>query len=123
MTRIFSDVPPDHPAMGSMVMNISANMLGLSNAATPLGLKAMEELDTLNKNSGTATNAMCTFLAINTGNVQLIPATVIALRAAAGSGNPTEILGPVLVASIITMAVGITSARWMSTWKIFKVRS
>ena len=96
MTRLFPDVPADHPAMGAMIMNISANMLGLTNAATPFGLKAMEELNKLNTKVGTATDAMCTFLVINTSSVQLIPATVIAIRAAAGSSNPTEILGPVM---------------------------
>ena len=79
MSRLFPDVPVDHPAMGAMLMNISANMLGLANAATPLGLKAMEELNKLNKKLGTATDAMCTFLVINTSNVQLIPATVMGI--------------------------------------------
>ena len=82
-TRLFPEVPPDHPAIGSMVMNISANMLGLGNAATPFGLKAMEELDKLNPEKGTATNSMITFLAINTAGMTIIPATAIAVRAAA----------------------------------------
>ena len=86
--RLFPDVPSDHPAVGAMIMNIAANMLGLSNAATPLGLKAMEELNKLNPKVGTATNAMVTFLAINTGGLILIPATAIAVRAAVGSANP-----------------------------------
>ncbi|MDR0842401.1 MAG: nucleoside recognition protein, partial [Acidobacteriota bacterium] len=77
LRRLFPDVPPGHPAMGSMTMNIAANMLGLSNAATPLGIKAMEDLEKLNKTPGVATDAMCTFLTINTGSVQLIPATMI----------------------------------------------
>jgi spore maturation protein A len=113
-TRLFPGVPADHPAMGAMIMNISANILGLSNAATPLGLKAMEELNTLNPKAGTATDAMCTFLVINTSNVQLIPATVIAIRAASGSANPTEILGPVIVATAISLIVGITTVRLLS---------
>lgn len=120
MTRIFPDVPPDHPAMGAMVMNISANMLGLMNAATPLGLKAMEELNKLNKKAGVATDAMCTFLVINTSNVQLIPATVIAIRASAGSSNPTEIIGPVILASIVTWIVGITTVKLMARLRIFR---
>ena len=120
MTRLFPDVPTGHPAMGAMVMNISANMLGLANAATPLGLKAMEELNKLNKNAGTATDAMCTFLVINTCNVQIIPATVIAIRASAGSANPTEILGPVIVATTISMAVGITVVKALAKLRIYK---
>ncbi len=119
-TRIFPDVPPDHPAMGAMIMNISANMLGLSNAATPLGLKAMEELNKLSKKAGTATDAMCTFLVINTSNVQLIPATVIAIRAAAGSANPTEILGPVLLATATSLIVGISTVKLLAKLPIYR---
>jgi len=119
-TRLFPDVPPDHPAMGAMIMNISANMLGLANAATPLGLKAMEELNKLNKKLGTATDAMCTFLVINTSNVQLIPATVIALRAAAGSTNPTDILGPVIVATTVNTIVGVITVKLFAKLPIFK---
>ena len=84
--RLFPDVPSDHPAIGSIVLNMAANILGLGNAATPLGLKAMEELQELNPNKDTATNAMCTFLAINTSSVQLIlPATVVALMGTASN--------------------------------------
>src|SRR5437764_5027382 len=78
---LFPDVPPDHPAMGSMLMNIAANMLGLGNAATPLGIRAMAELQKLNPHPGTATNAMCTFLAICTASIQLIPATAVGILA------------------------------------------
>lgn len=120
MKRLFPDVPPDHPAMGAMIMNISANILGLANAATPLGLKAMEELNKLNKKLGTATDAMCTFLVINTSNVQLIPATVIAIRAAAGSASPTEIIGPVIVATTISTVVGVITVKLMAKMKVFK---
>jgi len=88
MTRIFPDVPAEHPAMGSMIMNMSANMLGLANAATPLGLRAMQDLEKLNPRPGTASNAMCTFLALNTSSVQLIPASAVAILAAAGSVQP-----------------------------------
>ncbi len=119
-TRLFPDVPPEHPAMGAMIMNISANMLGLANAATPLGLKAMEELNKLNKKLGTATDAMCTFLVINTSNVQLIPATVIAIRAAAGSTNPTEILGAVIVATTVSTIIGVTVVKLFAKLKVFK---
>ena len=84
--RLFPDVPKDHPAIGSIVLNMAANILGLGNAATPLGLKAMEELQELNPKKDTATNAMCTFLAINTSSVQIIlPATVVALMGAESS--------------------------------------
>lgn len=120
MTRLFPDVPADHPAMGAMIMNLSANMLGLANAATPLGLKAMEELNKLNKKLGTATDAMCTFLVINTSNVQLIPATVIAIRAAAGSANPTEILGPAIVATTISTVVGVLVVKALGRMKFYK---
>ncbi len=120
LMRLFPDVPPEHPALGAMVMNISANMLGLGNAATPLGLKAMEELNKLNPKSGTATDAMCTFLVINTSNVQLIPATVIAVRAAAGSADPTEIIGAVILATTVNTIVGIAAVKWLARWKVFR---
>ncbi len=119
-TRLFPDVPADHPAMGAMIMNIASNMLGLANAATPFGLKAMEELNKLNKKVGTATDAMCTFLVINTSSVQLIPATVIAIRAASGSSNPTEILGPVILATTVNTTVGIIVVKILSRFRIFK---
>ena len=108
---LFPDVPHDHPAMGSMIMNISANMLGLGNAATPFGLKAMEELEKLNPEKGTATNAMCTFLAINTAGLTLIPATAIAVRAAAGSSDPTIIIGTSIFGASCATIVGISSAK------------
>lgn len=104
---LFPEVPADHPAMGSMVMNIAANVLGLNNAATPLGLRAMRDLETLNPNPGTATNAMCTFLAINTGSVQLISVNAIAVLAAAGSKNPTAIVGTTLVATFFSSVAGL----------------
>ena len=85
MVRLFPDVPPNHPAMGAMILNMSANGLGLGNAATPFGIRAMQELDKLNTEKGTATNAMALFLAINTSSVTLLPTGVIALRAAAAS--------------------------------------
>src|SRR5690606_37790896 len=85
MVRAFPDVPADHPAMGAMILNMSANALGLGNAATPFGIRAMQELDKLNTRPGTATNAMALFLAINTSGITLLPTGVIAIRAAAGS--------------------------------------
>ena len=120
MVRLFPEVPPEHPAMGAMIMNISANLLGLGNAATPLGLKAMEELNKLNRKTGTATDAMCTFLVINTSNVQIIPATVIAVRAAAGSAEPTEIVGAVILATAVNTIAGIMTVKWMARWKVFR---
>lgn len=111
MRWIFPDIPDGHPAQGAILMNISANMLNLENAATPLGLKAMQELQTLNPEKDTATDSMAMFLAINTSNVTLIPFTIIAYRAAAGSENPTEpIVGIVLVTSISTV-VAIIAAK------------
>ncbi|NJD23152.1 MAG: nucleoside recognition protein, partial [Melioribacter sp.] len=108
---LFPDVPQDHPAMGPMIMNISANMLGLGNAATPFGLKAMEELDKLNPEKGTATNAMVTFLAINTAGLTLIPATAIAVRAASGSSDPTIIIGTSIFGASCATFVGILTAK------------
>jgi len=108
--RIFPEVPADHPAIGSMVMNISANMLGLGNAATPFGLKAMEELNSINPNKGTATNSMITFLAINTAGLTLIPATAIAVRAASGSSNPTIIIGTTMFAAFCATLTGLLVA-------------
>lgn len=104
---LFPEIPRDHPAMGSVIMNISANILGLGNAATPFGLKAMQELQTLNKRPDEATPAMCTFLAINTGCVTFIPATIIAIRAAANSSDPTIIVGPTIIATFFSMCMAI----------------
>jgi spore maturation protein SpmA len=105
MSRLFPEIPANHPAMGAMMMNISANMLGVSNAATPLGLKAMAHLNDLNQRKGVATNAMCTFLALNTSSIQLVPATAINILAINGSKNPTAIVGSTLIAtSIATIA-------------------
>jgi spore maturation protein SpmA len=108
---LFPDVPPDHPAMGAMIMNISANMLGLGNAATPFGLKAMEELDKLNPEKGTATNTMCTFLTVNTAGLTLIPATAIAIRSASGSSDPAIIIGTAIFGATCATTVGITAAK------------
>lgn len=118
--RLFPEVPPDHPAVGSMVMNISANMLGLGNAATPFGLKAMEELESLNPNKGTATNSMVTFLAINTAGMTIIPATAIAIRAAAGSADPTIIIATSLFGSTCATITGVTVAKLFEKFPIGK---
>ena len=110
LRRLFPDVPEGHPALSAMVMNIAANMLGLGNAATPLGIKAMQELDRLNPEKGRATHAMCLFLAINTSNVTLLPLGVIAVRAAAGARDPASIIVPTLLATTISTitAVAVT---------------
>ena len=118
MRRLFPDVPPEHPAMGSMLMNMSANMLGLGNAATPLGLRAMNDLERLNPRPGVATNAMCTFLAINTSAVQLIPATAIAILAASGSTRPTAIVGTALLATLCAASVAIISVKLLEKSEI-----
>jgi spore maturation protein A len=120
MVRLFPDVPADHPAMGSMIANIAANMLGLGNSATALGLKAMQDLESLNKKAGTATNAMVTFLTINTTSITLIPATVIGLRAAAGSTNPTAIIGTTLLATICGTIVGVTASKLLQRRKHYR---
>lgn len=118
--RLFPEVPADHPAIGSMVMNISANMLGLGNAATPFGLKAMEELDKLNPTKGTATNSMVTFLAINTAGMTLIPATAIAVRAASGSSNPAVIIGTSIFGAFCAVVVGLTAAKLFERFPVPK---
>jgi spore maturation protein SpmA len=112
MVKLFPDVPPTHPAMGAIILNISANMLGLGNAATPFGIKAMVELNKLNPLKGTATNAMCLFLAINTSSVTLFPLGVIGVRAAANSSNPAAIFLPTLLATLCSTVVGVSVASW-----------
>ncbi len=111
MVKLFPDVPPDHPAMGAMILNLAANALGLGNAATPFGIRAMQELDTLNPQHGTATDAMALFLAINTSSVTLLPTGVIALRAAAGSSDPAAILPTTLFATIGSTTVAMIAAK------------
>ena len=113
LVRLFPDVPPNHPAMGSMVMNMAANMLGLANAATPLGLRAMQDLEKLNPHPGTASNAMCTFLALNTSSVQIIPATAVAILATMGASNPTGIIGTALVATTCSTVAAILAVKFL----------
>jgi len=110
MTRLFPSVPPEHPAMGAMILNFSANILGLGNAATPFGIRAMQELNKLNPHPGTATNAMALFLAINTSSITLLPTGVIALRASLGAAEPAAILPTTLFATLFATITGITSA-------------
>ena len=114
MTRLFPEVPPEHPAMSAMIMNLAANALGLGNAATPMGIKAMQELDKLAAEKGTATNAMCLFLAINTSSVTILPRGVITVRAAAGAHDPAGIFLPTLVATICSTTVAIIAARTLA---------
>ena len=121
MRRLFPDVPPEHPAMGSMVMNMAANMLGLLNAATPLGLRAMEDLESLNPRPGTATNAMCTFLAINTSSIQLIPVTAVGVLAVRGAANPSAIIGTSFVASVIAACSAIVAVKFFEKLPMFRL--
>ncbi|MEL6343931.1 MAG: nucleoside recognition domain-containing protein [Myxococcota bacterium] len=111
MVRLFPDVPPDHPAMSAMILNMAANALGLGNAATPFGIKAMQELNRLNPEKGTATNAMCLFLAINTSSVTLLPTGVIAIREALGSQDAAGIMPTTLMATILSTTAAITAAK------------
>jgi len=118
MVRLFPDVPPDHPAMGSIVLNMSANMLGLGNAATPLGLKAMEELQELNPHKKTASNAMVMFLAINTSSVQLIlPATVVALMGAVSS----QIFITTIIATLCSTTAAVITVKLLEKSKRFAI--
>ena len=121
MIRLFPDVPPEHPAIGAMVMNMAANMLGLGNAATPLGLRAMGLLEKLNPHPGVASNAMCTFLAINTASIQLIPTTAIGLLAIAGSKNPTAIVPAAFLATLIAATSGVLSAKLLEKLPMFRL--
>jgi spore maturation protein SpmA len=123
LRRLFPEVPENHPAMGAMVMNLAANMLGLANAATPLGLRAMRHLETLNPRPGTATNAMCTFLAINTSSIQLIPTTTVAILAAQKSQDPTAIVGTSLIATFFSTLAGISAVKWMQNWRVFRAEA
>lgn len=120
MVRIFPEVPPDHPAMGAMIMNFSANMMGLGNAATPFGLRAMEELDKLNPAKGVATNAMVMFLAINTSSLALLPTGVVALRASLGSADPAAIIPTTLFATVCSTTIAIIAV--LALQRFFPVR-
>lgn len=108
---IFPRLPAGHPAMNAILMNLSANVLGLGNAATPFGIKAMEEMQKINPYGESASDEMCTFLAVNTSSITLIPTTVIALRAAAGAANPADILGTTIVATFCSTAVALLADR------------
>ena len=111
LRRLFPEVPPGHPAAGSIVLAVAANMLGLNNAATPLGIKAMEELQALNPDKAAATNPMVTFMAVTTSGVQLIPATMIGVLLAAGSQQPTAIIAPSRVATFAGTVAAVIAAK------------
>ncbi len=120
---LFPDIPANHPAMGAMVMNIAANMLGLANAATPFGLQAMKELQSLNEHVKIASNSMCVFLAINTSSVQLIPATAIAFLAANGSKNPSSVIFSSLIATSVSTVVAIISVKYLAKLPRFQIKA
>lgn len=108
---LFPEIPADHPAIGAMIMNVAANMLGLSNAATPLGIKAMEELQELNPEKETASNAMVTFMTLNTAGIQFIPATMIGVLVAAGSKTPTAIISTTIIGTTCGAIAAVSSAK------------
>ncbi|AFS77200.1 spore maturation protein A [Gottschalkia acidurici 9a] len=108
---LFPNIPKNHPAMSSIVMNMVTNMFGAGNSATAIGIKAMEEMNTLNRDKRKATNDMCMFLVINMSSIQLIPITVLKLRADAGSANPTEIIGTTLIATLVSTVIGVLTAK------------
>ncbi|SNX53862.1 nucleoside recognition domain-containing protein [Thermoanaerobacterium sp. RBIITD] len=117
--KLFPEVPKDHPAIGAMIMNISANMLGLGNAATPFGIKAMEYLQELNMRD-IASNSMCTFLVINTASVQLIPAVMIGIRASLGAKNPADFVIAGLLSSVTAIIAGVTTVKILEKSPLFK---
>lgn len=114
--RLFPDLPTDHPAVGSMLMNLIANMFGMGGAATPFGLKAMEELQRQNPDKDRASPAMITFIAVNTAAITLVPATIIALRVASGSHNPTNVVAPTILVTSASLLVAIVADRLFRWW-------
>ena len=113
---LFPEIPQNHPSLGNIAMNISANALGVTNAATPIGIKAMQEMQELNPQKDTATNSMATFLAINTAGFQIVPASVIAVLVASGSTNPTEIVGPTIIVTAIGTIVAVCAVKILQTF-------
>lgn len=113
---LFPGIPSKHPAMSAIILNMASNMLGLSNAATPFGIKAMEELQKLNGSKERATDSMVMFLVINSACLQLIPATVISIRSAAGSRNPSEIVITTIISTLAAAAVGIVSCKMLQRY-------
>jgi spore maturation protein SpmA len=119
LRRLFPDIPPEHPAMGAMVMNMAANMLGLGNAATPLGLRAMALLNQLNPRPGVASNAMCTFLTINTASIQLIPTTAIGILAISGAKDATAFVPTAILATVIALSCGVAMSKLLEKLPMF----
>jgi len=120
MRRLFPEVPSEHPAIGAMVMNMSANMLGLGNAATPLGLRAMRLLESLNPRPGVATNAMVTFLALNTASIQVLPLMAISILATAGAKAPTAIVITAFLSTVCAASAGVAVSKWLQNWRVFR---
>lgn len=120
MVRLFPEVPADHPAMGSIVANMAANFFGLGNAATPLGIKAMQELQDLNENKEEASNAMVTFLAINTSSITLISSSIIAYRSAAGAANPADVIAPTIIATTVSTVVAVVACKVLEKLPMYK---
>lgn len=121
MRVVFPDIPNGHPAQGAILLNLSANMLGLDNAATPMGLKAMRELQDLNPLKDTATNSMAMFLAINTSSITIIPFTIMGYRALSGSQDPAQPIVGTLIATLMSTIIAILVTRWLSGWPRFRV--
>ena len=111
LRKIFPDIPKNDPALGVIAMNFSATTLGLTNAATPFGLRAMAALEKLNKTPGTATNAMCRFIALHSSNLQLMPTTAIALLASSGATHPTDIVAPLLLSACCSIIAAIVFSK------------
>jgi spore maturation protein A len=114
---VFPGVPKDHPALGAIAMNFGANILGLGDAATPFGIKAMEDLQSLNEDKETASDAMCMFVTLHSSSLQLIPVMVISLRAAAGSKNPSEIIVGTIFATLASMIVAVATSKLFARWQ------
>jgi spore maturation protein SpmA/spore maturation protein SpmB len=121
MIWLFPEVPPNHPAMGAIILNVAANILGLNNAATPLGLRAMNELEKLNRRPGVATNAMCMLLAINTSSITLIPVTVIGILSLAHGKNPTFVIGTSLAATAFAHAAAICTCKLLERSRLYRL--
>lgn len=113
---LFPELKKNKKAKGAITMNVAANALGLANAATPFGLKAMEEMQKDNKHKDTATNAMCTFLTINTAGIQLIPMSVIGILVGLGAKNPAEIIAPCLIVTVLTQVIAVLTVKMLQKW-------
>lgn len=122
ITWLFPEIPPDHPALGSMIMCFSANLFGLGNAATPFGLQAMKELQTLNTRVHAASDAMCMFVVLNASSLQLIPTTAIAYLAMNGGQHPSSIISSSILASSVSTLVAFIAARQFAKWRIYQLR-